>query len=452
MAGNLRSLLKTGHAHQRQPPLERPNITAPSHLYYACRNGDIDTVKELLLTIPYDQLNQLEPNGSTPLHVATHFGHLDIVRLLVQEYRCPRHVRDLDGRTAYQEAQTDDMRDLYRRPANENRFNDTSTDSKQAFEIVSSISRDDNDPPVDNDDDNEEAKPNRRYLMGFEDDEVKKQLEGLQGVKALFQSRLGRCIMEQGMKLKLAKETEYGEEEFAYVKSEKFREEALQKILDECVTPEHPEYKHCCHLLQEYIQQGTIESLLRLYTLETPFYRQLLVLSNPLGFPFFIHLADLKQRYYQGYCYRGVQLTRPELNEYYWAYRHKDSVLSLLTFSSTSVERHVAEEFSMHIAPPPNKIRALLIFYFPQVCDTAINLSAIPEYELPCISNYENEKEVLVGPRTFFRVTDIERNRVDEQYTIHLENLSGKQKTVFKALKLFLLHDFKQKTNKLFHH
>lgn len=447
MSKNVRSLLKTGHVHQRQP-LERSQITAPSELYYACRNGDIDKVKELLPTIPYEQLNQIEPNGSTPLHVATHFGHLDIVRLLVQEYRCPRHVQNLNGLTAFQEAQTDEMRDLYRRPDNENRFNDHSMDSKQAFEIVSSLSRDDNEPSFDNNDDdnNEETKPDRRYMIGYEqDEEVKQQLEGLNGVKALFQSRLGRYIMQQGMRLKLAKEAEYGEEEFAYVKSDKFREEALQKVLDEYVTPDHPEYKHCRHLLQEYIQQGTIESLLRLYTLETPFYRQLLILSNPLGFPFFIHLGELKQRYYQGYCYRGVQLTRHELSEYYWALKHKESVLSLLTFSSTSVERHVAEQFSTYTTASSNKIPALLIFYFPHVCDTAINLSAIPEHKLPCISNYETEKEVLVGPRTFFRVTDIEKNQNDERYIVHLENLSGKQKTVFKALKFFLLRDFKQK-------
>jgi len=49
-----------------------------------------------------------------------------------------------------------------------------------------------------------------------------------------------------------------------------------------------------------------------------------------------------------------------------------------------------------------------LIYHFSQSCDTAINLSAIPRYHLPCISNHENEKEVLIAPRTFFKVTDIQ--------------------------------------------
>ncbi len=158
-----------------------------------------------------------------------------------------------------------------------------------------------------------------------------------------------------------------------------------------------------------------------------------------------MHLSDLKQRYYQGYSYRGVQLTRHALNEYRWALRHKPSVLSLLTFASTSIVPDVAERFSAKSSPSPDKINALLVFYFPQPCDTAINLSAIPEYQLPCISNYENEKEVLIGPRTFFRVIKIETDQSNERCTIYLENLCGERKTVFKAVKVLLKDDLKKK-------
>ncbi len=145
-------------------------------------------------------------------------------------------------------------------------------------------------------------------------------------------------------------------------------------------------------------------------------------------------------------------MTRHELNEYRWALRHKDSVLSLLTFSSTSIVRDVAERFSSNSLPSSDKISALLVFYFPQPCNTAINLSEIPEYQLPCISNYENEKEVLISPRTFFKVTEIEIDRSDERCTIYLENLCSGQQTIFKALKFFLIDDLKKKTSKLLHH
>ncbi|CAF1547245.1 unnamed protein product, partial [Rotaria sordida] len=235
-------------------------------------------------------------------------------------------------------------------------------------------------------------------------------------------------------------------EEYAYVTSEKFRQESLQKFLDEYVTSNHPDYQHCCHLLNEYIQQGTIESLLKLYTLETPFYRKLLLSPSPLKFPLLMHLSDLKQRYYQGYSYRGVQLTQYELNEYRWALKNKDSVLSLLTFASTSINRNVAEQFSAKSSLSSDKISVLLIFHFSQPCDTAINLSKIPIYQLPCISNFENEQEVLISPRTFFKVTDIEIDQPYEQYTIYLENVCGEQQTMLKALKFFLPDGLTKKT------
>jgi hypothetical protein len=98
-----------------------------------------------------------------------------------------------------------------------------------------------------------------------------------------------------------------------------------------------------------------------------------------------MHLSDLKQRYYQGYSYRGVRLTQHAFNEYRWALKHTSSALLSLTFASTSIVQDVAEKFSANSLSSPDKINALLVFHFPQPCDTAINLSEIPEYQLPCI-------------------------------------------------------------------
>jgi len=62
-------------------------------------------------------------------------------------------------------------------------------------------------------------------LISFEaNEDIPQQLNGLNGIKAMFQSRLGRFIMETGMKLKLAKD-------------------ALRKLIDEHVTSNHPVYR-----------------------------------------------------------------------------------------------------------------------------------------------------------------------------------------------------------------
>ena len=438
MKKSLKSIFKPeGHCqhHIRQ----HRHVGEASKFYFACENGDIETVKQMLATIPYDQLNQVEPNGSTALHAATYFGYLDIVRLLLHQYGCQRHQKNRHGFTAYEVAQTDEMRQLYHRPSNKNQFSDGQNDSrKKLFQIVSSASLKVETDSSGADDDNI-VKPDQHWVVGYETNrEVENQLVGVNGFKALFQSRIGRHIMGQAMKLKIAKDAGYSDEEYAYVTDKKYAQEALQKILDEHVTSNHPEYEHCCQLLKEYIHQGIIESLLTLYTMETPFYSQLWEVSSPLGFPLFLHLPDLKERYYQGQSYRGVKMTRHDLCEYRWALKNKDSLISSLTFASTSIIRAIAEQFTTPCSPSPDEISVLLIFHFPQPCDTAINLSKIPEHRLPCISNFEDEQEVLVGPRTFFKVKEIQINQLNGQHMIYLENVCGQHQTVLKAIKFFV--------------
>ncbi|CAF2997586.1 unnamed protein product [Rotaria sp. Silwood2] len=448
----LQSILKTS-ADNEEKMRQHPQLGEASKFYFACRNGDIDTVKQILPTISYDRLNQLEPNGSTPLHAATYFGHLEIVRLLLHEYGCPRHRKNLHGLTAYEEAQTDEMKQLYHRPLEKNRFFHESNSVKRTFQIVSLFpdktelddhENDDHNGNCDDDDDDDGvAKPNKKWLTGYQtNEEIKKQLDGLSGAKALLQSRVGRLIMKKSMKHRICKEDcEYGEEEYAYVANQRFEQHALKKLLDEQVTPDHPEYKHCCFLLNEYIQQGTVESLLTLYSIETPFYQQFWTNTNPLAFPLFKHLSDLKQRHFQGKSYRGISMTHDELCEYRWGLKNNDSVISTATFASTSVIRSVAEDFAAQASSSPVKVNVLLIFHFPQPCDTAIRLSKIPEYGLPCISNFENEHEVLVGPRTFFKVKQIETSVPNEQRIIYLENICGEQKSILKTIKFFLKQD-----------
>ncbi len=116
-------------------------------------------------------------------------------------------------------------------------------------------------------------------------------------------------------------------------------------------------------------------------------------------------------------------------------------------FASTSIDQNVAEQFS-NKSTSSDRISTMLIFHFPQPCDTAINLSAIAEYQLPCISMYEDEKEVLLAPRTSFKVTKIEADKCRNRYTIYLENLCGEQMSLFKGIKFFLTEERKKPKNR----
>ncbi len=202
-------------------------------------------------------------------------------------------------------------------------------------------------------------------------------------------------------------------------------------------------------MLNEYIQKGSVESLLTLYLMETPLYYRLRIRINPLAFPLFIHLLDLKQRHYQGKFYGGITMIRDELREYLWTLKNKDSVISTAKFALTSNVRHISEHFATQSSPSSDQISVLLIFNFPQPCDTAIYLGKISKYNLPCISNFEDEYEVLVAPRTFFKVKGIEINSLNRQHIIYLEDIRGEHKTILGTLKYFFNTRSKESTSSL---
>ncbi|CAF1444949.1 unnamed protein product [Didymodactylos carnosus] len=94
-----------------------------SDLYNACLENDIDLVQSLVATSSFEMINCHEINGSTALHIAIECGHTEIVRFLLHDYGVFRHLLDSQGRTAFELAQTDEIRQLFHRSRTDgNRF------------------------------------------------------------------------------------------------------------------------------------------------------------------------------------------------------------------------------------------------------------------------------------------------------------------------------------------
>ncbi|CAF1373255.1 unnamed protein product [Didymodactylos carnosus] len=121
----------------------------------------------------------------------------------------------------------------------------------------------------------------------------------------------------------------------------------------------------------------------------------------------------------KGRSYRGVKITTADLRAYRWALKSK-AVISTKTFCSTSVDRHVAERFAGASHPHADKQSVLIIFNFSQICNTAIDLRRL-SHDLPCLSEYENEAEILVLPLSIFQVKSTEEN--SGKIVIELENI-----------------------------
>jgi ankyrin repeat protein len=109
-----------------------------SKIYLACRNGDVDYVKEYLKNLSSNEsANHFESSiKSSLLHTSSYHGHREIVKLLL-DHNCDRSLVNAHGITAYEVAANDEIRQLYKRPidrSNSHRFQDDDTDG--CFEIV----------------------------------------------------------------------------------------------------------------------------------------------------------------------------------------------------------------------------------------------------------------------------------------------------------------------------
>ncbi|CAF1667248.1 unnamed protein product, partial [Didymodactylos carnosus] len=127
--------------------LRNPQVGVANPLYWACRGGDLDAVKEILSSTPFSDVNHLEPNGSTALHAASFFGHVDVVKYLLHERGIIRHRKNRHGLTAYQEASTQEIREVFHRPFTSNRFVDENSDAPQPFTFADRNNQEEEEEP-----------------------------------------------------------------------------------------------------------------------------------------------------------------------------------------------------------------------------------------------------------------------------------------------------------------
>lgn len=171
----------------------------------------------------------------------------------------------------------------------------------------------------------------------------------------------------------------------------------LQEFVQEHVPGKHKHYDACRQLLIDYRNTKSLDSPLKIFTLDTPFCNKLTSASRKTN------LSSLKEHFYQGISYRGVLITFNDAKVYEWAFENKDSYIKTTTFASTTTEK-----------------------------DVAIKLGKLPELNLSCISNFEDENEILLLPGAFFKVLNIEYDNKNQKLMIYLENFDpGTKSSLF---------------------
>ena len=373
-------------------PLKEPEIGKASDFYWACRNGEYLKVKEMVSKLNYEQLNQIEPNGSTALHAATYHDHHAIVKLLLEQ-GCARTTLNRFEQSAYEEIRSEEMRSLFLRPTSQ-RFVDE--DPGQSFALASDSNEDVK---------TEDGVPNSWY-KGY-------TKEG-NAHEAKFMNAVARAplIMRKILQNRLEGECK----------------ELFEEFVVSTVDQTDKNHAGVLHLLSLFKEKDSIESLLTMYTLETAIYRALQNDCEAFTALVYMHLNELKDRAYKGYAYRGACMTNADIEAYRWALKQHTRVLETRTFQSMSLSEKEASTFAEPYGE--RSLSVLLIFKFPELCYTAINLNKISN-KSPALSQHPGEQEVILLPFTLFRVSDIKiDSSANDQYRITLQNVPVKKKSI----------------------
>lgn len=185
-------------------------------------------------------------------------------------------------------------------------------------------------------------------------------------------------------------------------------------------------------LLDLFSETYDPQYLVQLYSLSTPFCTFINEDTSDL-FGLFYSLSKLKRRAFQGRSFRCLTMSEENLDEYRWALEENDRrIINTRSFCSTSVDEDIATAFQSH-GLSKDKIDVMMIFDFDRLCESAVRLYRISN-DLPNISAYEGEREVLIMPGTLFRVTKIE-NGDEHQLTKVFLNYFPEKFRFFSLLK-----------------
>lgn len=377
----------------------------PSEIYEACRQGDTDLVQVLIQSSPDDaDINRLESNGSTALHVACSHGFRDIVRLLLNDSRVDRHRRNEDGRSAYEVASSEEIRQLFHRPSTQSNPFSTTEDIPNLFTVLNSA--DSTDP---------------RYIDAYPSaapistDLHSKVLGCYFGRWPDFADGIKRLFGQDPDKKKFdnwLKDLQYHLEHCL-----------IDEYLEQNLEPNYSTYSKAYQCIKAFEKNNEVEYLFKLYTLDKSicqYFATNTERTNYLHAPISFALHQFSNRAYRGTCFRGLTMKRTEFEKYQHAFFHEQNYIRLNTFCSTSLDQSVAQMFG-DSGETNDTVKVIMCFHIEKKCPTILQLFACPP-RLKCLSYYEEEQEILILLGTVFSIITIEQNAQMEFTFIRLEH------------------------------
>ncbi len=323
------------------------DVPATSPFYNACRNNDIELVKHYLETMSVEEINQMEPNGSTALHVAAYRGYEKIVELLLMKGASYSTVNKYNN-TPFDEAKTDKIKQMIRRRMNMTRFvsdsvewiistNDADYQAHEYMQILQKYGQD----------------PHFYQLIDYiKQNYIEKDLKDIRGI------------------------------------------DEIKQYFDMAIKQKDPIY-----LLKAYTAETDFYSILNVHLAQI----QLESLNNQenLSRAYFIgilaHHLTLEKFSFTGTVYRGMIISNNDLKQY-----KKGTRILTKTFSSSSKLLDIATTFHTKKEDIMDRLPMLCIYEI-RNRRTALDIENI--------SLFQYEQEVLILPYSAFKIIDIKINK-----------------------------------------
>jgi hypothetical protein len=343
----------------------------PSDFYCACRCGDIVRVKEYIQNMSLDDINKKESNGSTALHVACYYGHEDIVKLLL-EYGALRSIINKHGLTAYEESKTKSIKQLFDRTVkSEDRFLDrtgktdwisATSESHWASltlheKLRHAISKVD-------------FRTRVQITLEYYINRDLKNIRGIDEIQLFFD----KAIQEQTSLYILKAYT--AETDFYSILNTGLAQTSYNNIIFN-VASFNANKEQTNHNHSKYYALGSIVAIIA-------------------------HSPEFRQYGYIGKTHRGMKITEDDLEQYVAG----QNILTK-SFLSTSKDIEVAKRFVLSGDLRQHSDGQLI--KLPAICTYIIEHSDTA-YDIETISEYPEEKEVLIVPYKAFAVSHVEKD------------------------------------------
>jgi hypothetical protein len=295
-----------------------------------------------------DEIDKLQPNGSTALHAASYYGHIEIVQMLL-ERGASRSLENKYKCLPFDETEKQEIKKLFLRQSS-SRFSDDGSghiDWMKCDDAAAEIARD---------------YRFRHAGLGWKSKHINHRIKFIRN-------------------------------EMSHTDAER-----IGKFLDDAEQKQDPSY-----LLKAYTVESDFYKKLN-KDLATKHFQQGTNFGITYFIDFFYNNPAFEKLSFQGKVYRGMTVTQDDLKQYGVGGKVMNKA-----FMSTTKDRKIAEEFARNGSTHRQtqhgqqvKLSALCTY---QIINNRTGL------DVERISEYSMEKEVLVGPYTAFIIKAIQQKQ-----------------------------------------